>query len=165
MLVPTCGETPQEWFYTEEKPAEGWNKPGADLSGWKRGKGVFGHKYHRNGSIEIGTEWRSLNLWVVRTFDLPERALKRPVVRIAYDDNAVVYINGLEAVKLKRGNNSRYKDVPLTAEVAKTLRPGKNTIAIHVDNEKSLNMRQKDAEKRVGSQFIDAGIGEESIEW
>ena len=66
---------------------------------------------------------------------------------------------------LKRGNNSSYKDVPLTAEVARLLKPGNNTIAIHVDNRKSLNMRQKNAALRAGSQFIDAGIGEESITW
>jgi len=126
---------------------------------------VFGHKYYRNGSIKIGTEWKSLNLWVVRTFELPDRALKRPVVRIAYDDNATVYINGVEAMKLKRGNNSGYKDVPLTAEVAKVLKSGTNTLAIHVDNQKSLNTRQQDVGLRHGSQFIDAGIGEESITW
>jgi beta-galactosidase/beta-glucuronidase len=40
-----------------------------------------------------------------------------------------------------------------------------NAVAIHVDNQKSQNMRQTDPAKRAGSQFIDAGIGEESITW
>jgi hypothetical protein len=165
MLVPTSQQAPQEWCYTETEPSEGWNRPGADLSGWKRGPGVFGHKYHRNGSIKIGTEWKSLNLWVVRTIELPEEPFKRPVLRIAYDDNATVYVNGIEALALKRGNNGSYKDIPLPTHAAKSLKPGVNTLAIHVDNEKSLNVRQKDEKKRAGSQFIDAGIGEESITW
>ncbi|MDP6119312.1 MAG: sulfatase-like hydrolase/transferase [Planctomycetota bacterium] len=165
MLVPTSQETPQEWRYTDKQPAEGWNQPGADLSAWKKGKGVFGHKFHRNGSIKIGTEWKSLDLWVVRTFELPEGSLKRPVLRIAYDDNATVYLNGIEALSVKKGNNRSYQDIPLPAHAARALKPGTNTLAIHVDNRKSLNTRQPDVEKRAGSQFIDAGIGEESMEW
>ena len=165
LLVPTSRETPQEWSYTETEPAEGWSKPGADLSGWKKGPGVFGHKFHRNGSIKIGTEWKSLNLWVVRTVELPEKPLKRPILRIAYDDNATVYINGIEALTVKRGTNRGHQNIPLPAHAAKALKPGVNTLAIHVDNKKSLNMRQKDEKKRAGSQFIDAGIGEESITW
>ena len=39
------------------------------------------------------------------------------------------------------------------------------TMAIHVDNQKSLKTKQSDTLKRAGSQFIDADIGEESIEW
>ena len=101
----------------------------------------------------------------MRTFELPEEALKRPVLRVAYDDNATVFINGVEALTLKRGTNRGYQDIPLRAHAAKALKPGTNTLAIHVDNQKSLNTRQPDAKKRAGSQFIDAGIGEQSIEW
>jgi hypothetical protein len=165
MVVPTSETAPQDWWFTEQQPADGWNKPGADLTKWQRGTGVFGHKYHRNGSIKIGTEWRSLNLWVVRNFELPEEPLKRPVLRIAYDDNATVYINGVEALRLKGGNNRGYQDIPLPSHSASALKPGINILAIQADNQKSLNTRQRDAEKRAGSQFIDAGIGEESIEW
>jgi hypothetical protein len=165
MLIPASRETPQEWWYAEQKPDEGWNQPGADLSEWKKNKGVFGHKFHVNRSINIGTEWKSLYLWVVRTFELPEEPLKRPVLRVAYDDNATVYINGIEALTLKRGNNRGYQDIPLPAHAARAFRHGANTLAIHVDNQKSLNTREPDEERRNGSQFIDAGIGEESIEW
>ena len=44
MLAPTSQEDPQEWWYTEQQPAEGWSQPGADLSAWKEGKGVFGQE-------------------------------------------------------------------------------------------------------------------------
>ncbi|MBC8869346.1 MAG: glycoside hydrolase family 2 [Planctomycetes bacterium] len=157
MLVPTSRETAQAWRYTEEKPADGWNQPGADLSGWEEGPGVFGHKFHRNGSIQIRTEWTSPDLWVVRTFELeaPQK-LKRPVLRIAYDDSATVFINGLNAFELQNGNNGTYKDIPLRPEIAAALKDGGNTIAIHVARHRS---------KENVSQFIDAGIGEESINW
>jgi hypothetical protein len=161
MLLPTSQETAQQWSYTEVEPAAGWEKPGADLSGWKRGSGVFGHKALQNGSIKIGTEWTSLNLWVVRTFELPAEKLHRPVLRVAFDDNATVYINGVKALSLKNGNNASYRDYPLHPAAAAALRPGTNTLAIHVDNQKSTS----DKRKNKGSQFIDAGIGEESITW
>ena len=73
--------------------------------------------------------------------------------------------DGAEALSVRRGNNQGYQDIPLPEHAAKALSPGANTLAIHVDNRKSLNTRQPDVEKRAGSQFIDAGIGEESIEW
>ena len=154
MLVLTSQKTPQEWNYTLEKPADGWYRSKADRSTWRSGKGVFGHKVHRNGSITIRTEWTSRELWVARTFELGESKLKRPLLRVAYDDNAIIYINGIKAFELKRGNNSSYRDYPLPAEAAAALKSGANTIAIHVDNAKAN-----------GSQFIDAGVGEESINW
>jgi hypothetical protein len=153
LVMATSQESPQLWSYTMDKPADGWQLPGADLSKWQKGKGVFGHKVHRNSSIRIGTEWKSHDLWVAREFELTKK-LKRPFLRIAYDDNATVYINGVKTFELKKGNNTNYKNIPLTASAAAALKTGINTIAIHVDNAKG-NF----------SQFIDAGIGEESIEW
>ena len=154
LIVPTSKEHPQEWSYTTEEPSKGWDQPGADVSGWKKGMGVIGHKVHRNGSITIGTEWTTRDLWLVKTFDVADARLKRPILRVAYDDNAVIYINGIKALELKKGNNGGYQDYPLPAEAASALKPGTNTIAVHVDNEKAE-----------GSQFIDVGLGEESFAW
>ena len=154
MLAPTSRDTPQEWTYTMEEPAADWFQPNATRSDWKKGMGVFGHKVHRNGSITINTQWTTRDLWLVRTFEFGDEKLKRPVLRVAYDDNAVIYINGVKAFELKKGNNSSYRDYPLPVEAAAALKPGTNTIAIHVDNAKGKD-----------SQFIDVGIGEESINW
>jgi len=76
------------------------------------------------------------------------------VLQIAYDDNATVYINGVKAFELNNGNNRGYQDLPFPAEVAKAIKSGTNTIAIHVDSKQAK-----------GSQFIDAGLGEETITW
>ena len=103
MLVPTSEKTPQPWSYTFEKPADNWFKPGADLSGWKEGPSIFGHKVHRNFAIHVNTEWTRANLWLVRKFELTADKLKRPVLRIAYDDNATVYINGVRPTRFEEG--------------------------------------------------------------
>ena len=153
MLLPTSRGMAQEWFYTTDKPSEDWMLPEIDFTMWKKGKGVFGHKVHRNPAIEIGTEWKKRDLWVARKFELNEK-LKRPVLRIAYDDNATVYINGVKAFVLKSGNNTRYIDLPFPANAIEALKVGKNIISIHVDNAKG-NF----------SQYIDAGIGDETLEW
>ena len=76
------------------------------------------------------------------------------MLRVAYDHNATVYINGAKAFELRRGGNRPYRYLPLPSGTAARLKAGRNTIAIHVDNRKGK-----------GSQFIDAGLGEESITW
>ena len=55
----------------------------------------------------------------------------------------------------------QYTIVPLPAEAAASLKAGENTITIHADNAKGVN---KPAGQQ-GSQFIDAGLGEETIAW
>jgi hypothetical protein len=137
-----------------QQPADDWYLPPADRASWKRGASAFGFEVQRNTSIEIGTQWRSPNLWMVRAFDLPGCPLKRPVLRIAYDDDATVYVNGVKAFTFQSGNNMRHTNFPFPAYVAAGLKPTGNVIAIHAT--------AKNAED---SQYVDAGIGEESIEW
>lgn len=152
MLIPTSEDKPQEYLYTMEKPSGDWYQPSADRSSWQKGMGVIGFKVHRNPAIEIATEWKSPNVWIAREFDLPDFPLKRPVARIAYDDDATVYINGIKALDLNKGNNMRYENIPLPANAAAALKAKGNVIAVSVKNKKE-------------SQYIDIGIGEESIEW
>lgn len=153
VILPHSQYSPQEWSYTMEKPADGWQKPGADLSSWKKGPGVFGHKVHRNPVIVIRTEWTSSDLWMVKTFTLEDK-LPRPTLNAAHDENATVYINGIQVMKLKQGNNARYTNYPLSAAAAAALRKGENTIAIHVNNGAGKE-----------SQYFDVEINDESINW
>jgi len=153
VILPHSQYSPQEWSYTMEKPADGWQKPGADLSSWKKGPGVFGHKVHRNPVIVIRTEWTSSDLWMVKTFTLEDK-LPRPTLNAAHDENATIYINGIQVMKLKQGNNARYTNYPLSAAAAAALRKGENTIAIHVNNGAGKE-----------SQYFDVEINDESINW
>ncbi|MBF0198542.1 MAG: hypothetical protein HQL32_12570, partial [Planctomycetes bacterium] len=151
-LVPTSEKEPQEYLYTLKTPASNWYMSDADRSLWLKAEGVIGFKKHRNSTIHIKTEWKTPEIWVARSFDLPKFPLKRPVIRIAYDEDAAVYVNGVQALDLKKGNNTRHTNYPMPVKVAKTLKEKGNIITIHVKNRKE-------------SQYIDVGIGEESITW
>ena len=156
MLIPTSEKEPQEWSYTFDKPADDWFKPGADLSKWEKGLGAFGFKEGQGGGVKMNTEWHTADLWMVRKVELPAGKLKRPVLRAAYAEGAEVYINGVKAVELKRGYMIQYCLIPLSTEAAALLKPGENTIAIHA---------QKAPGKKPDNQFIDVGIGDETIPW
>ena len=157
MVVPTSEKAPQEWSYTFDKPSDDWFKPGANLATWKKGPGLFGFKQAGGGGdIKINTEWHTGDIWIVRKFDLPAEKLKRPILRAAYAKNATVYINGVKAVDLKRGYMMSYSYMPLVGEAATLLKTGENTIAIHA--EKKLT-------DKPDNQFIDVGLGDETITW
>jgi len=156
MLIPTSEKEPEEWSYTFEKPAEDWFKPGADLSKWEKGLGLFGFKEGPFGAIKVNTEWHTPDIWIVRKIVLPTEKLKRPVLRAAYAKNATVYINGVKALDLKRGYMMQYSIIPLSTEAASLLKAGENTIAIHAE--------KKPGEKP-DNQFIDVGLGDESTPW
>jgi hypothetical protein len=94
----------------------------------------------------VNTEWNTSDIWIRRAFDLPETALKNPELLLHHDDDVEVYINGVLAFKAG-GYLSAYDSFPITAEAAATLKPGKNTFAIH-------------CHQKSGGQFIDAGLTE-----
>ena len=102
------------------------------------------------------TEWHTPDIWLASKFTLPPEKLKRPVLRATYAKNAEVYINGVKAVDLKRGYLMTYSVIPLSPEAAALLKPGENTIAIHAE---------KKPGERPDNQFIDVGVGDETITW
>jgi len=155
LLLPTSEKAPQEWSYTFQKPADDWFKPGANLSSWKKGGGVFGFKEGKWG-MAMNTEWHTPEIWMVRKLTLSAEKLKRPVLRALYARNATVYINGVKALELKRGYMMNYVDIPLSTEAAALLKAGENIIAIHAE---------KTPGEKPDNQFIDVGLGEETISW
>ena len=155
MIVPTSEKEPQEWSYTFEKPADDWFKPGAELSSWQKGTGVFGFKSGPFG-MAMSTEWHTPEIWIVRKVELPTEKLKRPILRAAYARNATVYINGVKALDLKRGYMMNYVDIPLPSEATALLKAGENTFAIHAE---------KTLAEQPDNQFIDVGLGDETISW
>jgi len=155
LLLPTSEKAPQEWSYTFQKPADDWFKPGANLSSWKKGGGVFGFKEGKWG-MAMNTEWHTPEIWMVRKLTLPAEKLKRPVLRALYARNATVYINGVKALELKRGYMMNYVDIPLSTEATALLKAGENIIAIHAE---------KTPGEKPDNQFIDVGLGEETISW
>jgi hypothetical protein len=92
----------------------------------------------------VGTEWKTPDIWLRRSVDLPGTPLTNPHIRIFHDDDAQVYLNGKLVAELP-GSTAGFAYVPLPAEARAALRPGANTIAVHVHQVR-------------GGQFVDVGI-------
>jgi beta-galactosidase/beta-glucuronidase len=145
-LLATADEEPQEWRFTKEKPADGWQAEGFDDSQWRTGRGGFGTRETPN--TRVNTDWNSDEIWLRRDFEvaggLPEGRL---LLKIFHDEDASVFLNGKEIAKLG-GYVGSYLLIDLDAEAAGALRKGRNTLAVQC--------RQTD-----GGQYIDAGLIEE----
>lgn len=119
--------------FSEEQPAQGWEKPAFDASGWKEGKAPFGTRVPAQA-----TRWRSKDIWVIREFSLtPEISLNDLMLKYSFDDFAEIYINGILAVKTENTGKSNQL-APVSDEIKKSLKPGKNIIAAHAHNEDRL---------------------------
>jgi hypothetical protein len=141
VVLPSAQQGPQTWLYRLEKPAEAWAAPDAPasaLAGWQNGPSGFGSD-GTPGAI-IGTQWKTDDIWMRRTFDVT-RAPANPHLSVHHDEDAEVYIDGNLAATLK-GYSTSYTLEPLKGIA---LQPGPHTIAVHCHQTK-------------GGQFIDVGI-------
>jgi hypothetical protein len=143
-LVPTSEEKPQTWGYRFDKPADGWQKSATDGDGWKSGPGGFGTKITPNATI--ATEWDTPDIWVRREFTLKAAPGEDVLLRMYHDEDAEVYLNGVLAAKAAKYNGG-YEEFAIKPEALKTLKAGKNVIAIH-------------CKQTGGGQYIDAGLVE-----
>jgi predicted alpha-1,2-mannosidase len=144
-LVPTSQDKPQLWRYTTDDPGSGWSKADFNDQNWKEGHGPFGSG-SRNS--QPGTAWNTNQIWMRRTFTLPEFQSQIALL-MSHKQSTDVYINGVLAVTIPGVSNS-YTVFPLTPESVKVLHAGANEIVIH-------------AYKDFGSQIIDTGIVE--VQW
>ena len=141
-IVPTSQQQPQSWRYTTSQPPEGWQQADFNDSDWQTGPGGFGTK-GTPGTI-VGTEWKTPDIWIRRTFELKDTKLSQPQLVIHHDEDAEVYINGQLAAKLE-GYTTSYIKVTLDEQAQKSLKAGTNCIAIH-------------CHQSTGGQYIDAGL-------
>ena len=143
-VVPTSQQNGLKWLYTTTKPADDWFKPGFDAKGWQEGVGGFGTK-GTPGAV-VRTEWKTADIWLRREFDLPAGNYSALQLYIHHDENAEVYINGVLAAKIS-GYTTDYEEFPIAPEALATLKPGRNTIAVH-------------CHQTQGGQYIDVGLVE-----
>jgi hypothetical protein len=147
-LVPTSQTAPAEYQYTFTTPGADWMLPQASTSGWRTGPGGFGTP-GTPGIGKIGTPWNTSNLWVRRTFTLPqltEQQLQQLMLNVHHDEDVKIYLNGILAVD-KPGWVSNYTPVAISAAARAALnRGGTNVMAIH-------------CRQTVGGQFLDVGLG------
>ena len=141
-LVPTSQVKAQAWRHTVAKPAAGWEAVDFDAGKWQEGSGGFGTKITPNAVV--GTEWKTDDIWLRRTFDLKDAPDGEVLLSIHHDEDAEVHLNGVLAAKVT-GYTSGYVEVPLTPAGRKALKAGANTMAIH-------------CHQTVGGQCIDAGL-------
>jgi hypothetical protein len=142
VVVPTSQEKGLTWRYTLEKPAEDWFKPDFKDTDWKEGPGGFGTP-QTPGAV-VRTVWNTSNIWLRRTFELPENAPKELHLLLHHDEDAEIYINGVLAAKVG-GYVSDYEEVAINPDALTMLKPGKNTIAVH-------------CKQTGGGQYIDVGL-------
>jgi hypothetical protein len=131
-----------KWNYTFEKPADDWFKPEFNGSDWAEGIGGFGSE-GTPGSYP-NTAWKTSDIWLRREFTLGAEDLAGVKLRVYHDEDVVIYLNGVVALKLK-GYVTDYQEFEISKEAAATLRPGNNTIAVH-------------CHQTSGGQGVDVGI-------
>lgn len=143
VLLPTSEQEARSWHYTLERPVGDWFAPGFDDSGWKMASAPFGQE-----EVAIGrkpnTVWKSGDIWLRSTFDLPSGQFTNLVLNIYYDEDPEVYINGVLAAKLT-GYNAAYDMIELEPDACSLFKPGRNNLAVH-------------CRQTVGGQYIDLGI-------
>ena len=141
VIVPTSRETAQTWRYTTEKPAEGWEKADFDDASWKEGKGGFGEP--TTPGSKVGTNWKTPDIWLRRTIDVPAGKIDSLALVMHHDEDAEVYLNGVQVTSVK-GYITDYTLMPLDDKAAAALKPGKNVLAVH-------------CHQTGGGQYIDVG--------
>ena len=135
-----------QWRYTTAEPESGWEQASFDDSSWKRGMAGFGKIDQPDARVR--TNWSTPEIWVRRHFTLDgvtAENLKELCLRIFYDEDSEVYINGVLAFTIT-GYNTTYQlfDFSDAARNALSL-DGDNVIAIHT-------------KQTSGGQYIDAGF-------
>jgi hypothetical protein len=126
-VVANSREKEQSWRYTFAKPANGWFQPDFDDSAWKSGPGGFG-TVGTLGAV-VRTVWNTDAIWLRRQITLPEGPFTNFHLQLHHDEDVEVYLNGVLAAKLT-GYTTAYKEVPISEEARKTLRPGVNGLAV-----------------------------------
>jgi len=141
-VVPTAQQQASQWRYTTEQPAEAWFRTDFDDSAWQEGPGGFGTP--KTPGTKIRTRWDTPDIWIRRTFDLPDPVPDKLVLRMHHDEDADVFLNGVLAAKVA-GYTTEYDVTDILPAACRALRPGRNLIAIH-------------CHQTIGGQYIDAGL-------
>ena len=114
------------WRYQLSEPGAGWQTERYDDSNWHDGPGGFGTP--GTPGSRVGTLWKTNQIWLRRQVELPSIP-ERPALLIHHDEDATVYLNGHEVVRLP-GYSTKYEVVPLDDRARRWVRKGENLIAV-----------------------------------
>jgi len=138
-LVPSSkGDTGLVWKYTTEQPADNWAAPDFDDGAWKTGEAGFGNAEiktpGRHPEARVRTDWETKTLWLRRAFDFTGDVPEQAALDIFFDEDPVVYLNGVE-LRVFKGYTTKYTHEEVNAEAfRKALRQGRNVLAVKVIN-------------------------------
>ena len=143
ILVPTAQADPIPWRFVTEQPDDEWFTAAFDDSAWKESPGGFGTKA-TPGAV-VRTEWTTRDIWLRREFELLDTAsLKDVQLVVHHDEDAEIYLNGVQAAKLTR-HTTDYEEIGVAPDALKALKPGRNVMAVH-------------CRQTTGGQYIDVGM-------
>src|SRR5688572_2956836 len=137
-ILPIAETQSYNCQFTEVKPAGDWAAVDFDDTKWQTGKGMFGTK-----DIEPQSIWASREIWIRRTFDLQNTNIYDLLLKVKYDDNVEIYLNGEKI--FNAGCCSANKEILLSKAIEQKLRIGKNVLAMYCEN-------------TGGQAYIDAGL-------
>lgn len=143
-ILPTAGKTPYTITYTYQQPQKGWEQATSPTSTWTTGPAPY-DTIVDDASTGIRTKFEK-EVWYKREFDLTNNNFENPQLYISYDSQVEVYLNGVTVFESPR--RRQYTMVPLLTEALKTLKPGKNVLAVH-------------SAARSNGTYIDVGIIDE----
>lgn len=144
-IVKTADLAAWSGKYTTQKPGEQWTSQDFNDSSWKEGTAPFG-TFENEPTAK--TNWTTDYIWVRRSVNIDEDLTgKKIYLEFSHDDDAIIYINGIEAVNT---GNSALKNVSiqLPQKAASSLKKGENIITAYCYN-------------RAGNAFLDFGLSYE----
>jgi Glycosyl hydrolases family 2, sugar binding domain/Glycosyl hydrolases family 2, TIM barrel domain/Glycosyl hydrolases family 2/Domain of Unknown Function (DUF1080) len=144
IVAATSEQSPQNWRYTLEQPAESWNTDSFDDASWQSGQAGFGRK-ETPGAI-VHTAWTSGDIWLRREFEPAAEIQGALGLRVHHDEDAEIYLNGTMVAQLK-GYTSDYFVLRLDDAARRALKSGPNLLAVH-------------CHQTIGGQYIDVGLVE-----
>lgn len=121
----------QLFRYTTVTPASTWATVGFNDSGWTEAPAGIGNTADAAGRVRTPLSFSEL--WTRTTFTLSEKPAGRLLVRMMFDEDTQVYVNGVRAVDTYRWI-TQYGDFMASDGATQALVVGENTIATHTAN-------------------------------
>lgn len=135
LVGDTRGDAPT-WRYTTDQPSEQWAAPEFDDASWRTGPSAFGFTSKDSAddsdpyASSIGTHWDTSDLWTRLEFELTDAEVEDFRFEVRNSAAFHAYINGVFAAQDLDGSGS-YAPYGLTPEALRSLRPGRNVLAVH----------------------------------
>ncbi len=135
LVGDTRGDAPI-WRYTTDQPSEQWAAPEFDDASWRTGPSAFGFTSKDSAddsdpyASSIGTHWDTSDLWTRLEFELTDAEVEDFRFEVRNSAAFHAYINGVFAAQDLDGSGS-YAPYGLTPEALRSLRPGRNVLAVH----------------------------------